>query len=214
MHPSSINQEARETLALLLPSFACGCVENNDFVSLQEILQQMDVNVGNYDGFTAIHHACQNGKFDMVKYLMSKGATTQLRNRFDCTPLQLAIKNTHFNIIKILKLKGATITLAPLRIAMDLIKAVKTADYQLLRAWYLAGVNMDYGDYNGRTALHTAVRNKDPYMVTILLEYGAVPLVKDIWGRTALDEARINNLSSILKLFHPRFTDKHHPAAQ
>ncbi|XP_051513567.1 L-asparaginase [Myxocyprinus asiaticus] len=138
----------------------------------------MDVNVGDYDGYTAMHRACKMGKSDMVKYLLYSGATCHLENRFGCTPLHLAIKNKHFDLIKILRLKGASVTLKPVRIGMDLIKAVRTTDYQLLHAWYLAGVNMNQGDYNRQTALHVAVKKRDKDMVAKLLEYGATPWVQ------------------------------------
>ncbi|XP_050982961.1 L-asparaginase [Labeo rohita] len=168
------SEDINSAVALLLPSFACRCIDNNDFLSLQEILVTMDINAGDYDGNTVMHRACEKGRTDMVKYLLSIGATCQLTNRFGCTPLHLAIKN----------------------------KAVQTKDGQLLDAWYLAGANMNQGDYNGQTALHAAVEKRDKNMVSKLLKYGTRPENKNMWGRTAEDEARQKNLHDILVLFH------------
>ncbi len=126
-------QDVNAIVALLLPSFACRCIDNNDLLSLQEILVtvwtimhirldveciwlfyypvmwpvisflihglntssflQMDINAGDYDGNTVMHRACEKGRTDMVKYLLSIGAACQLINRFGCTPLHLAIRN-------------------------------------------------------------------------------------------------------------------------
>uniref|UniRef100_A0A8C2CU61 Si:dkey-74k8.4 n=1 Tax=Cyprinus carpio TaxID=7962 RepID=A0A8C2CU61_CYPCA len=165
-------------VALLLPSFACRCIDNNDLLSLQEILVMMDINAGDYDGNTVMHRACEKGRTDMVKYLLSIGAECQLINRFGCTPLHLAIRN----------------------------KAVLTKDCQLLQAWYLAGANMNQGDYNGQTALHAAVEKRDKNMVSKLLEYGATPENRNMWGRTAEDGARQKHPHDIVVLFNQLYS--------
>ncbi|XP_016131891.1 L-asparaginase isoform X1 [Sinocyclocheilus grahami] len=195
-------EDVNAIVALLLPSLACRCIDNNDLLSLQEILVTMDINAGDYDGNTVMHRACEKGRTDMVKYLLSIGAACQLINRFGCTPLHLAIRNKHFDVIKILIVEGATVSLNPVRVGMGLIKAVLTKDCQLLQAWYLAGANMNQGDYNGQTALHAAVEKRDKNLVSKLLEYGATPENRNMWGRTAEDEARQKNLHDIVVLFN------------
>ncbi|XDV36920.1 hypothetical protein PO909_006631, partial [Leuciscus waleckii] len=162
---------------MLMPSFAGRCVENNDFVSLQEILKRMDVDAGNCDGYTAMHTACETGNIEMAIQLLTLGATCQVETRFGYTPMHLAIKKKHFDLIKILIQHGATVTQNPVRIGMDLIKAVWAKDYRLVNAWFLAGTNMNQCDYNGRTALHAAVEKRNELMVSKLLQYGATPEV-------------------------------------
>ncbi|XP_056328740.1 L-asparaginase [Danio aesculapii] len=170
-------EDVTTILSLLLPSFACQCVENNDLVCLQEILDMMDVDAEDYDGNTVMHRACEKGITYIVKHLLSIGASCHRVNRSGCTPLHLAIKNKHIDVIKILNREGATITLKPVQVGIELIKAVWLKDCKLLHAWYLAGADMNQDDYNGQTALHVAVEKRDKHMVSKLLEYGGSPEV-------------------------------------
>ncbi|XP_062411094.1 L-asparaginase [Sardina pilchardus] len=201
-------QSKRSTIIELLPSFACGAVECNDLYSLQEIVGKMDVNCGDYDDVKPMHSAVECGNLEMVKYLMKRGSSWQLMNHFGDNPLSLAIKNRHFGLIKYLKLNQAVLKMPLVRAAMLLQKAVARRDFSELYAWSLAGLDMDEKDYNGRTAMHLAVRMRDKQLVQALLRYGATPLERDIWNQTPLDEARKHNLDGILPLFHPCFTVK------
>jgi len=58
-------------------------------------------------GWTALMFACSNGKVDLVKYLVSKGADVNLKAKDGATALSLAKKEKNDKIIKILKANGA-----------------------------------------------------------------------------------------------------------
>ncbi|XP_063046222.1 L-asparaginase-like [Engraulis encrasicolus] len=188
--------------------FACKCVANNDFVSLQELLKVVDIDTSDYNGQTPIHRACEMGNIGMMKYLITKGCSYNLADVQGNTPMTLAIMNNDVIMVRTLQMLGGAVYLESVRIGMELCKATQARDYRKLQAWFFAGVDMDQGDYNGRTAMHTAVRNRDAMTVSRLLEYGATPLEEDTWGWTALAEAKKHHLTDILMLFHPLFTEK------
>ena len=58
-------------------------------------------------GWTAIMFASNNGKPDLVKYLISKGADVNLKAKYGTSALSWAIKEKNDDIIKILKANGA-----------------------------------------------------------------------------------------------------------
>ncbi|XP_077102669.1 L-asparaginase-like [Siphateles boraxobius] len=203
LHGKSV--EIRKSLVdRIIPSFACRAVENNDFISLQVLLEKMDASCETYDEFTPLHTACELGNLEMINFLLSKGASPHHKNRFGNCPMYMAIKNRQCHAVKLLSLKGVTVRLRTVRIAMEMIQAVQNRDYPLLYAWFLSGVDMDTKDYNERTVMHEAVYLGDKSMIGRLLGFGATPLERDVWGQTAMDNAQ--NDTTIMALFEPFFT--------
>ena len=58
----------------------------------------VDLNVGDYDGRTALHLAACEGHLDVVKFLVSRGVRTNITDRWNNTPLSDAKREQHDSI--------------------------------------------------------------------------------------------------------------------
>ncbi|KAK6044364.1 ankyrin repeat protein [Cooperia oncophora] len=66
---------------------------------------------------------------------------------------------------------------------------------------YLQGANMNVADYDGRTALHIAASEGHEKLVKFFLGVAKVnPCLKDRWGRTPVEDARLFNKPQCVRL--------------
>ena len=72
------------------------------------LLGQININVNSADenGYTALHHACENGSIAIVKRLIKKKADVHLYTCDESTPLKLAVKHDNQNLINVLLSTG------------------------------------------------------------------------------------------------------------
>jgi len=66
------------------------------------IMNNVDLNVTDYDKRTALHVAASEGCFDSVKMLIDNGANINVKDRFNNTPLDDAVRGNHGDIIELL----------------------------------------------------------------------------------------------------------------
>ena len=99
-----------------------------------------------------------------------------------------------------LKNAGARIKLTEYKTANELCTLVLMADLEGITAWHVAGANLDARNYDGRTALHIAVAEKNEDIVRYLVSQGCDPKVKDRLGRTPFTELGEENESTLLEL--------------
>ena len=69
--------------------------------------QNVDVDIRGFDDQTPLHYACQEGHIQMVKYLISKDANVNEKDKKEMTPLHCAAFAGILDIVKVLIYNGA-----------------------------------------------------------------------------------------------------------
>lgn len=120
-----------------------------------------DVNATtDYDGRTPLHIACVEGNTEACEFLLAKGAITQVRDRFKCSPLDDAIKFRHKEIVKTLRKAGAQLMKSSMETAVELCRLAAKNRVDDLLVWQLAGADFNASDYDKRTPLHVVSSEK------------------------------------------------------
>ncbi|EMR01253.1 ankyrin repeat domain-containing protein [Cesiribacter andamanensis] len=78
--------------------------------TVQELIESGEVEPDQKDkqGFTALHYACREGAYAVVRYLLEQGADLRLTTDFGVSPLYLAAFNGHARIVYYLMHRGAS----------------------------------------------------------------------------------------------------------
>jgi ankyrin repeat protein len=128
---------------------------------------------------TPLLEAAGQGHVEVVRYLLSKGATPNPSVKSRRTPLLAAIEDPLFFHAK---QEGSKETLKIVLLLLD------------------AGADPNASDQLERTPLILAVRNADARLARLLLSHGADPNVKGSRGKSALDLAKADRLDYIASL--------------
>ncbi len=135
---------------------------------------QIDVNVAEGDGTTALHWAVYKEDVDTADSLIRLGAHVDAANDYGVTPLRLACENGNASIVAKLLAAGASANAA--------VNTGETVLMMCARTGSVDGVTMllDYGaDVEAKetsqrqTALMWAAAMRHPDVVRVLLQYGA-----------------------------------------
>jgi ankyrin repeat protein len=191
-------------------------VEYNDDDMINFLLDNgAKIDATNKYGLTTLMYAILHDKIDQVKLLISKGADVTKKSSEDQTTLMYAIQSSNIDIVELLLNK---ITDKTQRIEFinqvgtyysALMYAVTYNDFNMVRLLLENGANPNIISKYGNTALNSAIMfsnqkyyhyNKEKYddiathemtnqIVTLLLNYGANPNLKDNDRKTALIHA-------------------------
>lgn len=115
------------------PFLLCTAAAKGDLEKLVHLVEVkgIDINVGDYDGRTALHLASEEGHLDVVKYLLIHGANINCEDRWGTVPLRGAISFNRNDVASYLRECGATLNFASKR-GQDIMqsgeKAVKAEE--------------------------------------------------------------------------------------
>ena len=110
----------------------------------------------NEENWTPLHYACFNGHFQVVVYLISKGANIEATTNSKCTPLHFACFNGYLQIVEYLILNGAKIDVKDEDNWTPLHYACQKCYYYVIKYLIANGANKNDTDNKGRTPLDIA----------------------------------------------------------
>ncbi|XP_063417718.1 uncharacterized protein LOC134700292 [Mytilus trossulus] len=163
----------------------------------------VDLNVRDVGGDTALHAACFNGHFEVVKLLIQIGMNVNAGNCKEETPLLMACANGFFNIAKLLIDNNADINQSDNKKFTPLLYASKC---NLDTVKLLIKHNCDINAKNcyDSTALHQACSNGNAQIVDMLIYNKANINACDRDGKTPLFYAARNNKLDVIELIISR----------
>ena len=150
-----------------------------------------------YD-YTPLMISVYKKDYDMVKYLLDKGANPNTANNENKTALMIAIANNNFDISKLLIQQGANINTQDEYSYTALMRAAMIGSYEMVKFLLENGADANTKDNYGNTVLYHNIRychyeeeglEDAKKIFNLLIKYGADVNTKDNYGGSLLNTA-------------------------
>nr|XP_043633868.1 potassium channel SKOR-like [Erigeron canadensis] len=172
---------------------------NGDLSQLKSLIRAgADLNKTDYDGRSPLHLAASKGHEDIVFFLIQNGVKLNISDNFGNTPLLEAIKNGHDTIASLIGKHGGLLNIKDP--GSFLCSYVAKGDIDFIRRILSNGIDPNSIDYDFRTPLHVATSQGSYLIAKLLVEAGASVQLKDRWGNTPINEARLSGNNTLIKL--------------
>ena len=128
-------------------------------------------------GDTPLSYACMGDQYEMVEYLVGKGASVNAYHNTR-SPIQIACGKSNMKIINFLLDRGADLTIGTdSEIGTPLHWAVGENRVEVTEELLKRGANVDALNAPGLTALVLATANTCPAIIKLLIDHHADPKV-------------------------------------
>ncbi|KAJ5402677.1 uncharacterized protein N7487_008573 [Penicillium crustosum] len=154
------------------------------------IAEQIDLEVQDETGQTALFLASSTGQCSTVRFLIDNGSKIHHRAHNLCIALHMAAKSGHDDVVRLLLTSGADMLAVDNRGWSALHYAAARGHSKVVYLLIERGMSPNLQDYVGKTALHHAVSSQNTETVTILLNNGANTKAKSNDGKTPIELPR------------------------
>ncbi|WP_419198881.1 ankyrin repeat domain-containing protein [Wolbachia endosymbiont of Rhagoletis cingulata] len=132
-----------------------------------------DINAQGKLGRTSLHLASGAGEFDKVKFLLDRGANTEVQDEFGYTPIFLATQSGKWSIVRLLLDKGANIDAQDKEDQTLLHFAASGNNLDMIQFLLDRGANIEVQDDFGYTPILYAAQSGKWDVVKLLISNGA-----------------------------------------
>jgi ankyrin repeat protein len=167
-------------------------VRRNDIDSVNRLLlnPNVDVNVTDRNGNTALIEAARDNNVQIGQRLIEAGADINLANIIGLRPLHAAVESGHKEfVVLLLEQDGLNLDALTNNGSTALTIAMSRLQPEIPEMLLESGANPNIATPGGTTPLHMAVSAGNLHFVQLLVEKGADVNRKDMAGQTALMEA-------------------------
>nr|XP_045596116.1 death-associated protein kinase 1-like isoform X2 [Procambarus clarkii] len=188
---SAITLQEDQDASFVLSALVAAVEEGNlpGLEKLFSVAQNIDVNMANKHGESAIHLSCGLGQLEALKFLVKKGGGLDATDAQGDTPLHWAARQGHAHIIAYLIEQGAQINTQNKNGESCLHVACRYGHTVVVQNLCLCNMNLDLQDDHGETALHIAVWHGFPRIVHHLCSAAANTELTDKENQTPLHVA-------------------------
>ncbi|XP_038626286.1 inversin [Tachyglossus aculeatus] len=184
------------------PSFMWAAGKGSDDVlrTMLSLKLDIDINMADKYGGTALHAAALSGHVSTVKLLLDHNAQVDATDVMKHTPLFRACEMGHKDVIQTLIKGGARVDLVDQDGHSPLHWAALGGNADVCQILIENKINPNVQDYAGRTPLQCAAYGGYIHCMAVLMENNADPNIQDKEGRTALHWSCNNGYLDAIKL--------------
>lgn len=160
-------------------------VADGSMEDVREVLEKSDpcweaADSVDSDGQSLLHLAISQGRPDLVQLILEFGPDLEAKNRFGCSPIEVASEAGEALIVELLLARKARCERSENSAFGPIHLAARNGHVEVLRLLILKGANVDALTKDGYTALHLAVEERRRDCARLLLASGAKADTRDI----------------------------------
>lgn len=182
---ANINSKSENGLTAIFVAMEMG--DDKLFNLLYDFKAELNFRYTN--GETILHRAVANGRSTtLIRDLISKGADTNLQDRYGNSPLYLSLINGNIDVAEVL-ISESNVNLVDEFKKSLLHHAIALGRLRIVQSLINRRIDMNIQDHEGKSALHYAILFKHAETAKFLIDSGALPGPLDEEGKSPLHYA-------------------------